>query len=61
MATFLGQYEATIDDKGRVVLPSAFKKVLVELGQDKVVVERNRRTKCVDILTESAWNQKSTL
>lgn len=55
MATFAGQYNATIDDKGRVVLPSAFKKAMGEMQLDFVVVERNRRSKCLDIHTVETW------
>lgn len=57
MATFAGQYNATIDDKGRVVLPSAFKKAMGEMQLEFVVVERNRRSKCLDIHTVGAWEK----
>lgn len=58
MATFAGQYHATIDDKGRVVLPSAFKKAMGEMQLDFVVVERNRRSKCLDIHTVDTWKRE---
>jgi MraZ protein len=58
MATFAGQYNATIDDKGRVVLPSAFKKAMGEMELDFVVVERNRRSKCLDIHTVDTWKKE---
>jgi len=58
MATFAGQYQATIDDKGRVVLPSAFKKAMGEMKLDFVVVERNRRSKCLDIHTVETWKKE---
>ena len=58
MATFAGQYQATIDDKGRVVLPSAFKKAMGEMQLDFVVVERNRRSKCLDIHTVDTWKRE---
>jgi MraZ protein len=58
MATFAGQYNATIDDKGRVVLPSAFKKTVGEMELDFVVVERNRRSKCLDIHTVDTWKKE---
>lgn len=57
MATFAGQYNATIDDKGRVVLPSSFKKAMGEMQLDFVVVERNRRSKCLDIHTVDSWEK----
>lgn len=55
MANFAGKYNATIDDKGRVVLPSAFKKAMGEMGFDHIVLERNRRSKCLDLHTEDNW------
>lgn len=58
MAVFAGKYKGTIDDKGRVVLPAAFKKVVGELKLDFVVLEKNRRTQCVDIHTVEAWEKK---
>lgn len=58
MAVFAGKYKGTIDDKGRVVLPAAFKKVMGELKLDFVVLEKNRRTQCVDIHTVEAWEKK---
>jgi len=57
MATFAGQYKATIDDKGRVVLPSAFKKAVGEMKLEFVVLERNRRSKCLDIHTVDTWEK----
>src|SRR5210317_293510 len=57
MATFAGQYKATIDDKGRVVLPSSFKKAVGEMKLDFVVLERNRRSKCLDIHTVETWER----
>ena len=57
MAIFAGKYKGTIDDKGRVVLPAAFKKAMGELKLDFVVLERNRRNKCLDIHTVEAWEK----
>jgi len=57
MAIFAGKYKGTIDDKGRVVLPSAFKKAMGEMKLDFVVLEKNRRTQCVDIHTVEAWEK----
>lgn len=58
MATFAGRYYATIDDKKRVVLPAAFKKAVGEMKLDFVVVEKNRRSKCLDIHTVEAWEKR---
>jgi len=57
MAIFAGRYNATIDDKKRVVLPSAFKKAVGEMKLEFVVVERNRRNTCLDIHTVESWEK----
>ncbi len=52
MTEFTGTYHATIDDKGRFVLPSAFKKEMGELALEPVVIERNLFKNCLDIYQE---------
>ncbi len=58
MATFAGIHNATIDDKGRVVLPSAFKKAMGEMKLEQVVLEKNRLGKCLDIHPVETWEKK---
>jgi MraZ protein len=58
MALFAGIYNATIDDKGRVVLPSAFKKALGDMPVDYVILEKNRLGRCLDIHPVGAWEKK---
>lgn len=58
MAFFAGTYQGTIDDKGRVVLPSAFKKAFGEEIPDQVVLEKNRLGKCLDIHPLGVWQEK---
>lgn len=58
MLEFTGTYNATIDDKGRVVLPAAFKKEMGELAVEPLVVERNLFKNCLDIYPEKYWNER---
>lgn len=58
MAFFAGTYNATIDDKGRVVLPSAFKKAMGEKIPDQVVLEKNQLKECLDIHPMEVWQAK---
>ena len=58
MAIFVGEHSATIDDKGRIVLPSAFKKAMGEMSLDFVILEKNRLGNCLDIHTEQRWIEK---
>jgi MraZ protein len=55
MAIFVGEHSATIDDKGRIVLPAAFKKAMGEMLLEFVILEKNRLGKCLDIHTEETW------
>jgi MraZ protein len=58
MTEFTGTYNATIDDKGRIVLPSAFKKEMGDLASEPLVIERNLFKDCLDIYPEKFWNDR---
>jgi MraZ protein len=47
---FSGSFEHTLDDKGRLTVPSAFRQAL----QDGVVLRKDREG-CVEILPRQAW------
>ena len=51
MIEFAGTYNATIDDKGRIVLPSAFMKEMGELALESLVLEKSLHKECLDIHT----------
>lgn len=42
MVKFIGEYEAKIDDKGRVVVPSAFKAIVLQEGNQEGIQEKNQ-------------------
>ncbi len=58
MTEFTGTYNATIDDKGRIVLPSAFKKEMGELALEPLIIERNLFKECLDIYPERFWKDR---
>jgi MraZ protein len=58
MIEFAGTYSATIDDKGRIVLPASFKKELGELANESLVVEKNLHKECLDIHPEKFWRKR---
>ncbi|MDD4754558.1 MAG: hypothetical protein PHG29_00620 [Prolixibacteraceae bacterium] len=58
MTEFTGTYHATIDDKGRIVLPSALKKEMGELAQEPLIIERNLFRECLDIYPERYWKDR---
>ncbi|HVX25099.1 MAG TPA: division/cell wall cluster transcriptional repressor MraZ [Parafilimonas sp.] len=53
MAGFLGEYEATIDAKGRFLLPGGLKKQMPE-GTDTIVISRGLE-KCLLLYPMKAW------
>ena len=58
MIEFTGTYNATIDDKGRVVLPSALKKEMGELALEPLIIERNLFKDCLDVYPEKFWKDR---
>ncbi len=58
MAEFTGTYNATIDDKGRIVLPAPFKKEMGDLASEPLVIERNLFKDCLDVYPEKFWNDR---
>lgn len=55
MIGFAGTYSATVDDKGRIVLPAPFKKELGDLAAESLVIEKNIHRDCLDIHPEKFW------
>lgn len=54
MIRFLGEYEATVDAKGRFLLPGAFKKQLPADGDAVFVINRGME-KCLTLYPEQSW------
>ena len=55
MTGFLGEYEATLDAKGRFLLPAGFKKQLPEEGSTVFVINRGFE-KCLTLYPQQSWN-----
>jgi MraZ protein len=55
MPHFIGEYELTIDAKGRFLLPSSFKKQLLEQEDMQFVVSRGFE-QCLNLYPLSEWN-----
>lgn len=54
MIGFLGEYEATLDAKGRFLLPAGFKKQLGESAGEQYVINRGFE-KCLSLYPMSEW------
>lgn len=55
---FLGNIEAKTDAKGRVFLPSVFRKTLQAAGEDKLVLRKDVHEDCLVLYPESVWNEQ---
>ena len=54
MAGFFGKYSAKIDDKGRLVIPSAIKSA-VPADQLEFVIRKDMYSNCLEMYTRQEW------
>lgn len=55
---FLGNIEAKTDAKGRVFLPSVFRKTLQASGEESLVLRKDVFQDCLVLYPESVWNEQ---
>ncbi|HNZ69449.1 MAG: division/cell wall cluster transcriptional repressor MraZ [Prolixibacteraceae bacterium] len=58
MNRFSARYNALTDDKGRVVLPAAFKKAMGVLAEEPLVIEKDVYKACLNIYPLKIWEQR---
>lgn len=58
MVKFIGEYTAKIDDKGRLIFPSAFKGVISTEDQ-RLVVKKDIYEDCLEMYTYEEWERQS--
>lgn len=59
MAGFSGNIEAKIDDKGRVFVPSVYRKLLEKSGESELVIRRSPENEtCIHVYPLSVWEQQ---
>jgi len=56
MATFIGDYRCKADEKGRVMLPAAFKKQMPSASEDRFVIRKDIFENCLVLYTLDDWN-----
>jgi MraZ protein len=54
MTGFLGEYEATLDAKGRFLLPAGFRKQIPEAAENQYVINRGFE-KCLTLYPMNEW------
>lgn len=55
---FIGNIEGKVDQKGRVFLPSVFRRELQSSGEERLVMRMDLHQKCMVLFPESAWNRR---
>ena len=55
---FLGNIEAKTDSKGRVFLPSTFRKVLQASGEEMLVMRKDIHQDCLVLFPKSVWDAR---
>jgi MraZ protein len=58
MSTFIGKYDAKADVKGRIFIPSAYRKILPEGEKCRIVMRKDAENDCLVLFPESVWNEK---
>jgi MraZ protein len=61
MYSFIGDYSCRIDPKGRVLLPSAFKKQMPADARDSFVVKKDIYENCLILYTIDEWEKQNEL
>jgi MraZ protein len=61
MATFIGDYTCRVDTKGRIILPSAFKKQMPAAAMDKFVVKKDVFEKCLVLFPMDEWDRQNSI
>ena len=61
MATFIGDYTCKIDAKGRIVLPSAFKKQMPQAASYKFVVKKDVFEPCLVLFPMDEWDRQNSI
>lgn len=58
MIKFIGEYNAKVDDKGRVVFPSAFK-CIMPAEDMRMVIRKDVFEDCLEMYTYQEWERQS--
>lgn len=60
MVTFIGEYSSKIDDKGRLVFPSALKGQMPAGSDMRFVVKKDTFADCLEMYTIEEWERQSS-
>lgn len=58
MASFIGDFVCKIDDKGRVLLPSVFKKAIPAEAHDTFIIKKDIYERCLVLYPLNEWERQ---
>lgn len=58
MVKFIGEYTAKVDDKGRLIFPSAFK-AIIPVDDQRLVIKKDIYEDCLEMYTYEEWERQS--
>ncbi|MCK4663698.1 MAG: division/cell wall cluster transcriptional repressor MraZ [Bacteroidales bacterium] len=61
MTTFIGDYPCKVDVKGRILLPSAFKRQMGTVSQDRFVVKKDLFENCLVLYPIDEWEKQNKI
>lgn len=61
MITFIGDFPCKLDDKGRVLLPSAFIRQMTGSMQEKFVLKKDLFERCLVLYPMDEWERQSQI
>ena len=59
MVNFIGEYTVKIDDKGRLVFPSALKNLMPEGSDKRFVIKKGIFAPCLEMYSFEEWEKQS--
>lgn len=59
MVKFIGEYSGKVDDKGRMIFPSAFKALMPSDADMRFVVKKDIFEDCLEMFTYQEWERQS--
>jgi len=61
MTNFIGDYTCKVDEKGRIMFPSALKKQIQEGTGDRFVIKKDIYEKCLVLYTIEEWERQNKI
>lgn len=58
MRRFIGSIDAKVDAKGRVFVPAVFRKILQEMGDERLILRKDVFQDCLVLYPASGWNHE---